>query len=94
MSQKIPVPKSPVWKERVRRPVEQINLRTGDVIATFPSQLAASKATGVQQGHISMVCNGNWDQSGGFSWRFVVIDPDTLMYPRRELNSKERANHE
>lgn len=53
-------------------PVEQIDLKTGDVIAVFNSINEASKVTGASLTHIGSVCRGKRNKCGGYRWRFVV----------------------
>lgn len=50
--------------------VDQINLETGDVIATYASMKEACDVTRVQKQNISKVCRGLRKHAGGFFWRY------------------------
>ena len=50
--------------------VEQVDLKTGDVLATFQSAAEAEKATGVPRKSISRCCRKKQNTTGGFNWRF------------------------
>lgn len=52
--------------------VDQIDLETGEVLATYRSIHAASDATGVTRRQISLVCKdpSNHKSGGGYGWRF------------------------
>lgn len=53
------------------KPVEQINMATGRIIAEFPSVKAAHEKTGVNASSIASVCNGGrGTQAGGFKWQY------------------------
>jgi hypothetical protein len=56
---------------QVPQPVEQYDLDTGETIATFPSQIAAHKATGVDSTSISNCVRGKGRHGGGYGWRRV-----------------------
>jgi group I intron endonuclease len=56
------------------RPVEQIDISTGKVIATFVSITVASKLTGTNLSKISEVARGNRKFANGFAWRYVNND--------------------
>ncbi len=66
----------PNSKTKQTRPVEQIDLSTGKVIATFPSAKAAAyllfpnKVSVIQTG-ICSVCKGKYRQCEGFGWRYA-----------------------
>ena len=52
--------------------VDQIDLTTGEVVATYRSLHAASEATGAQRHQISLICHNpdRYKSSGGYGWRF------------------------
>lgn len=52
--------------------VDQVDLETGEVLATYRSIHAASDATGVTRRQISLVCKdpSNHKSGGGYGWRF------------------------
>ena len=53
-----------------KRPVEQIDLKTGNVINTYESISAAAKAINGDSSYLSKVCRGIQKSSKGFGWRF------------------------
>lgn len=46
----------------------------GNIIAEYPSQLEASKKTGISNNRISSCCLGNNKTAGGFIWKFKTKD--------------------
>lgn len=54
------------------RPVEQIDLETGEIVDVFDSIKEASARTGASSTHIGSVCRGKRNLCGGYSWRFVA----------------------
>lgn len=52
--------------------VDQIDLKTGEVIATYRSMHVASESTGAQRHQISLICHNpdRYKSSGGYGWRF------------------------
>lgn len=67
-------------KERLSKQVDQIDPKTGDVIASFPSAREAARKLGFSQCNISMCCNGgffnktrnkwvNRKQYNGYIWK-------------------------
>jgi hypothetical protein len=55
--------------------VEQLDPDTGEVIAVFPSGVAAGRAVGVGQKSISDACHGRRATAGGYRWRFLQDPP-------------------
>lgn len=58
---------------KLGRPVEQLDLQTGEVIAVFPSGIAASRALGHPSDkgtNIGRVCNGLRQSAFGYGWRW------------------------
>ena len=51
--------------------VQQLDLVTKEVIATFDSVSHAAKATGVNATNISKVANGHRKSTGGFGWKKI-----------------------
>ena len=51
--------------------IQQLDLETGRIIATFPSQSAAQRATGVPNQSISKCITNLARHAGGFGWRLV-----------------------
>lgn len=51
--------------------VNQLDIETGKVIATYNTIREASKATGSQDGKITMVCQGKRKSHNGYSWEYV-----------------------
>lgn len=62
-----------------KKVVEQLDAKTGEIIAEFSSMHEASRATGAERTSISQCCNRrrNYKVSNGFGWRFK-IDPPTM----------------
>ena len=59
-------------RNKKRRPVEQICLETGKVLATYRSMKAAGDAVGVTGASIHSAATGhNSKTSAGYGWRFV-----------------------
>lgn len=57
------VSKAQLNDPRKSKKVEQIDLATGEIIATYPSAKEAARQLGIAQCNISRCCNG------GFSWK-------------------------
>lgn len=53
------------------KPVQQIDYKTGEVIAEFESMAQAAKVTGVPRVCISKVINKRQTLAGGFAWCYV-----------------------
>lgn len=51
--------------------VNQLDIETGKVIATYNTIREASKATGSQNGKITMVCQGKRNSHNGYRWEYV-----------------------
>lgn len=52
-------------------PIQQIDLFTKEVVATFPSAEEARRATGIT--HILDVCHGHRKSAGGFGWKQIKM---------------------
>jgi len=87
----------PLKRNYSARPVHQICLATGDILATHPSQAAAGRAVNVSIASIHAVATGNnAKSSAGYAWRFVqsvqqicLETGDVLAtYPSNEAASK------
>lgn len=52
------------------KPILQLDLKTGLIIATYPSLTEASLSTGINWGNISMVARGKRKSAGGYGWRY------------------------
>lgn len=58
-----------------KRPVEQINLITGEIIQEFESAAAAARFLNKSKGsHITEVCKGTLKQAYGYKWRYKEIN--------------------
>lgn len=56
----------------VKKAVQQINIKTGEIVNTFSSQEEAARALGKKTGsHISEVCRGIHKTAYGFYWRYI-----------------------
>lgn len=51
--------------------VNQLDIETGKVIATYNTIREASKETGSQDGKITMVCQGKRKTHNGYSWEYI-----------------------
>ena len=59
----------------LQRPVEKLDIKTGEVLGTFPSVAKASLSSpGLNQICISLVCKGKRMQHGDYFWRYVGSD--------------------
>lgn len=56
-------------KAQLRKPVQQLDAETGDIIAEFDSVSAAVQATGIP--NITYACQGRINTAGGYKFRFV-----------------------
>lgn len=56
-------------REKLKRPVLQIDRETGDVIARFDSYTSAFNTTKIN--NISLCCHGKLPHAGGFIWQFA-----------------------
>ena len=52
--------------------VQMFNKQTGELLATFPSLIEAKRITGINQGNISLCCNGKLKSAGGYKWRYLL----------------------
>lgn len=53
------------------KPVFQIDLNTGEILARFESACLASKETGIPQSNITKVIHGERHHAGGYYWEFA-----------------------
>lgn len=56
--------------KKLHKAVEMIDLKTNEVIKSFPSITEASKALNCTSSHISDVCKGKRKSACGFKWRY------------------------
>lgn len=54
-----------------RKPVKQINCKTEETIAIYPSITQASKTTGIGEKEIINVAKGKYKQWNGFIWEYI-----------------------
>lgn len=52
------------------KPIQQLDMKTGLIIATYPSASIASKETGILISSISMVARGKGMTAGGYGWKY------------------------
>lgn len=52
------------------KPIQQLDLKTGLIIATYPSIKGAGSSTGINRSRISMVAKGKCNSAGGYGWRY------------------------
>ena len=59
----------------VKKPIQQIDSNTGEIVAEYPSLTDAVKATGFNGGNISLATNGKYlgklDTYKGFKWQYL-----------------------
>lgn len=55
---------------KISRKVAQLTME-GDLVAMFNSTREAEKITGVNSGSISRCCNGKYEHSHGYKWKFL-----------------------
>ena len=53
------------------KPVQMLDKSTGELLATFPSTMEASRITDINQGDICICCNGKLKSAGGYIWRYA-----------------------
>lgn len=56
-------------KCKLSKPIIQLDLQ-GNFIREFAGQCEAERITGILQSHISQVCRGKRNHSGGFIWKY------------------------
>lgn len=77
------------WKnDQGQKPVEQLDLKTGELLATFNSISDAATSVGISataRNHIYAVCTGRYRSSAGFFWRYKGSDalPPKPKGPRK-----------
>ena len=59
------------YKGTKRKTVQQIDLKTDEIINEWESPIDAENATGVARQNVSKVCRGLRNHAGGFRWRYV-----------------------
>ena len=53
------------------KPVQMLDKSTGELLATLPSTMEASRITGINQVDICICCNGKLKSAGGYIWRYA-----------------------
>jgi hypothetical protein len=66
-----------IWKTK---PVEQLDLETGEVLRRYISGKDAADAMETTNHVISAACRGSSKRGVNFGWRFFVGDPAKCMY--------------
>lgn len=56
-----------------KNPVNQLDVKTGVVLATYSSIVSAKEALGVTGSHISCVCRGKRKSAHGYSWEYANL---------------------
>lgn len=54
--------------------VEQLDPKTGSVVATYPSAVDAAEATGIWRANIVATMKGRHRTTGGYGWRYSEGD--------------------
>ena len=63
------------WKnDQGQKPIEQLDLKTGKVLATFDSIADAARAVDGVGARITSVCQGRYKSSSNFFWRYKGSD--------------------
>ncbi len=52
------------------KPVAQLDLKTGEIIAIYPSARAAESALNIAK-HVNAVCTGKRKSAGGYGWKHI-----------------------
>lgn len=52
------------------KPIQQLDMKTGLIIATYPSLTEAGLSIGIYKGNISRVAKGKRKTAGGYGWRY------------------------
>lgn len=61
-------------KKPYATPVNQIDMKTGEIINTFESANAAARALGKTKGnHITEVCKGSINSAYGYKWEYATL---------------------
>ena len=79
------IDKSDCSKEKV---VEQIDMNTFEVIATYPSLAEAGKAMGISYSAISRVINGHGTNAAGYYWRLAGAETTTPIKTTKKWKRK------
>ncbi|WP_449020852.1 NUMOD4 domain-containing protein [Prevotella jejuni] len=53
------------------KPIQQLDMKAGLIIATYPSLREASLSTGIDCGNISSVARGKRKTAGGYKWKIA-----------------------
>ncbi|AKU68623.1 NUMOD4 domain-containing protein [Prevotella fusca] len=53
------------------KPIQQLDMKTGLIIATYPSLKEAGLSTGIYKSNISIVARGKGKSAGGYGWRYT-----------------------
>lgn len=60
-----------IKKDFTPKIVNQLNLKTGEIINTYPSVSAAARAVNGDSSYISKVCRGIYHSSKGYGWSYA-----------------------
>lgn len=66
----VPEPRQPVTYT-FRKPVNQIDLESGEILGTFPSAAEAAKHVGCNGSDITHCCRGKHKTCKGYGWKYV-----------------------
>lgn len=53
------------------KPIQQLDMKTGLIIATYPSTTIATRVTGINYDTISRAARGIYKSAGRFGWRYT-----------------------
>nr|DAR82305.1 MAG TPA: homing endonuclease [Caudoviricetes sp.] len=54
----------------ISKPIQQLDMKTGLIIATYPSVKEAGLSTGIKHSNLSSVARGKGKTAGGYGWRY------------------------
>lgn len=82
-----------IIKEKLRKPVAQIDKNTKEVVNTYDGVREASRITGFDCSSISKCCRGERKTAYGFIWEYIekvdkVIDRGVLDFPILQIDPK------
>jgi hypothetical protein len=84
------VPSKKKWRGRASKAIEQIDPKTGEVVAVFASQTLAASETGIYRRSIWNVLQQGAKLAGGYSWRYC---PDSRKPTCRRKTGDCRINN-
>lgn len=56
---------------KLSKQIQQLDKKTGKLLATFPSIIEAERVTGINDGNICSCLKGRYKSAGGYRWRYA-----------------------